>query len=499
MSLIHTSSMRPEYIKLIKEYITNNPEYRFTLNELKNKVLAIGATEDEFEEAIKEETNPNFQFQNPQAISQVQQSIQTPSIIQKIISFVTKRERFLAYTFVAILIFTSALIYIFGQNLIPNNEEFATIDFQSPLPAQSLEIVKQVYANMSPIDPDTAFSVPNKPNVPLVVTSKPKKEIFGFFPYWMIPKASEIDISLLSTISIFGLEVDGRGNIVKVNTSNEVDPGWQMWMDPELDQFIKRAKNKDIKISLTFKSFNNDNIETLVNSDDAQKTFISNALYLFSSKNLNGINLDFEYLGTPTENVRDGFTRLVTNLNAELKRQYPKSVLTIDTYATEGNIKRLIDLKMLEEHVDAYVVMGYDFHTIKGIPGPISPMGGEINLIGSIQGYLEKVKPEKIILAVPYYGYDWPEDGRSDGKILPYSTIIAESRKHTINWSEISQTPYYSYVDKGDKRIVHFDNVRSLGIKFDYVNDKNLKGIGIWALGYDGYNSDLQRLIIDKF
>ena len=48
--------MREEYIELIKKYIGDNPEYKSTLNELRTSVLAIGATEEEFDETIKQIT-----------------------------------------------------------------------------------------------------------------------------------------------------------------------------------------------------------------------------------------------------------------------------------------------------------------------------------------------------------------------------------------------------------------------------------------------------------
>lgn len=496
--------MRNDYVKVIKDYIAQRPQYRFTLNELKNDVISAGATEEEFEEAVRQATgyHPSElqqslnKLQNP--LGQTQQK-PNQSLISRVIHAVSLRERLLVYLLASVLLFVSSLLNTFepynrikpSQNLVNN---------PTPTPEKhTLDIVREVYANLKPIDPSTAFSTP-KSNVPLVVTGKPKKEVFGFLPYWMLPYAAEIDLSLLTSVSIFGLEVDGTGSIVTVSPKNEVDEGWQMWKDPLLDRFIGRARDKNVRVYLTIKSFDNNAIEKLAESDEAQKALIANSLYLFSSKNLNGINLDFEYVGTPPTKTRDGFTRLVTNLNAELKRQYPKSYLTLDTYATEGNIPRLIDLTLLEDHVDAFVVMGYDFHTPEGEPGPIAPMGGEVNLVGSIQGYLEKVGPEKIILALPYYGYAWlQENSTEEGAILPYSIIVSNSSKGNITWNEIEQTPSYTYVDKGKKRVVHFENVRSMGIKFDFVNDKNLKGIGIWALGYDGYNSDLQRLIVDKF
>ena len=232
--------------------------------------------------------------------------------------------------------------------------------------------------------------------------------------------------------------------------------------------------------------------------------YLSCTIYFVNSKNLDGINLDFEYIGAPPDKVREGFTRLVTNLNTELKRQIPTGILTIDTYIISGSVRDLFDLVLLSQHVDSFVIMGYDMHYALGAPGPISPMGGDINIIGLVQGYLEKVPPQKLILAVPYYGYDWPinldsSSSSPSAAIISYAELAERSKVHKLTWDETSQTPSYTYTDNGLQREVHFENVRSLGIKYDFVTAKNLKGVGIWALGYDGLNSDLQRLIVDKF
>ena len=44
-----------------------------------------------------------------------------------------------------------------------------------------------------------------------------------------------------------------------------------------------------------------------------------------------------------------------------------------------------------------------------------------------------------------------------------------------------------------------FDDSYTLRKKYDYALSNNLKGIGIWALGYDNGYNDLWKVIEDKF
>ncbi|MCL4366730.1 glycosyl hydrolase family 18 protein [Patescibacteria group bacterium] len=372
----------------------------------------------------------------------------------------------------------------------------------------------QVVISDQVIEPGRIFQSTPYYTGKLTLNGQIKKDIFGYLPYWMVDQSDQIDIRMLTMISFFGLEVDGNGNVVKSSQSDKDTQAWQTWQDDQnLDQFILKAKKNRIKVFLTLKCFNNDNITKLAQSPDAAANFIHTALYLMNSKSLDGLNIDFEYVGTPDQKIIDGFSILMSNLNKEMKRQYPKSMLTINTYLNSASVTTLEDVEMLAQNSDALVVMGYDVHTpASSQAGPLAPMEGYNNsVVGLMSSYLEKVPAEKLILAFGYYGYDWPvsdasqnsqvNKNSSDVGVYSYAEIADASQGMKINWDENAQSPWYSYVDPktGQIRVVHYENARSLGIKYDFVNQKHLRGVGIWALGYDGKNTDLEQLLADKF
>lgn len=474
--------MRQKYVDLIKDFINKKPEYKVTLDEIKNDSLSVGGTEEEFEEAVKE----------------IERGNTGPS---KKRSFSTRKALRVGVVVVLILFLVPSFIFVY------NNQNDKKITKATDLNSEDKNIVEQVkddtvkvvYANSTPIDTSKVFSV-NSDHVVLAYSGKPKKEVLGFFPYWMMENWDKVNLGALTSVALFGLEVNGNGDIVARSEDNSIDPGWEMWNSPNLPPLIRKARNNNLKVYLTVKSFSNDNIRSLAKNDEAQRAMIANVSYLVSSRNLDGVNIDFEPTEGMDQETRDGFTRLIKNLNIELKKQNPNAHLSVDTYLSSGSEQGLFDLPKLVPALDAVVIMGYDMHTPKGDPGPLAAMGGAANVIGYVQNYLEKIPPSKIILAVPYYGYDWPTDDKdADGKGVPYAQIAEAVKGTSFTWDENSQTPYYSYIDNGTPRIVHYDNVRSLGIKYDYVNNKDLKGVGIWALGYDGNNTDLQKLLIDKF
>lgn len=370
-----------------------------------------------------------------------------------------------------------------------------------------------IYINEQGIDIEKAFKAPPN-NLKLTISGQLKKEVFGFLPYWALSKASEIDIRLLTAVSYFGLEVDGEGNVLKNDTEGNIIPAWfHFQSDPKFDEFIKKAKRNKTKVYVTIKCFSRGNIELLSTNPQARENFISNALYLMNSKSLDGINIDFEYIGTPQKEVIDGYSILMSDLNKELKRQYPGALLTIDTFVDAAANTRIHDIPILAENSDALVIMAYDFHTPNSSrAGPVAPFEGYgLNLFGLMSSYLEKAPAEKLILAIAYYGYDWPVvksevnaevvGGRAEARALPYAEIISANPDTQFFWDEDAKTPWYSYIDPVTKqpRVVHFENTRSLGVKYDFVNQKGMAGMGIWALGYDGRRTDLLQLIADKF
>ncbi len=61
------------------------------------------------------------------------------------------------------------------------------------------------------------------------------------------------------------------------------------------------------------------------------------------------------------------------------------------------------------------------------------------------------------------------------------------------------RVPWYRYQDGIQWRQVWFDNDMSIKEKYDIINSQMLAGPGIWALGYDGTNTELWEALKDKF
>lgn len=349
------------------------------------------------------------------------------------------------------------------------------------------------------------------------------KEIIGFLPYWTLDNAQYVRFDLVSDIIFFSLTADENGHIVKV-TNGETDPGWRWWNSQTVKNLIAKTQITGGKFSLTVAMQKNSTLEKFLDNPQAQQTLIDNLLKEIQEKHLNGINIDFEYAGTPDDGYREKFTEFNQMLTSQIHRQSPMTELSIDFFPLSIRKPRLFDIAKLTSMYDKIIVMSYDFYTANSdIAGPIAPMNGFaqgkyiFDVTTAFQDYLQVVPKEKLVMGVPYYGYDWPvEDGKTpQSKTLPqndqngYPAVISYGRMRQFNllkpencqWSDLAQESWCWYQDPETKvdHQVWFEDDKSINIKYDFAKDKGLAGIAIWTLGYDKNYPDLWNMIDSKF
>ena len=156
--------------------------------------------------------------------------------------------------------------------------------------------------------------------------------------------------------------------------------------------------------------------------------------------------------------------------------------------------------------------MGYDFHGKFGSNGPVAPLKSQkrndYSLETSVAKYLDKGIPKnKLVLALPYYGAIWSGQRTTDGEVdlkfekyLSYRAIQDNYAKlYKPNFDKASDSYYFLIEDTATNIVeeIWFDNDTSLTKKFNWVNAQDIKGVGIWALGYDNKYQELWQ-VIDK-
>jgi hypothetical protein len=105
---------------------------------------------------------------------------------------------------------------------------------------------------------------------------------------------------------------------------------------------------------------------------------------------------------------------------------------------------------------------------------------------------VEGVPPSKLLLGVPWYGYDWPvsSSARKDtttgtGTSKTYITTVQMVLNYGKTFDSETSVPWTSYQSGTQWRQMWFEDSLSLLRKANHAKKKNLAGVGIWALSYE--------------
>lgn len=330
-----------------------------------------------------------------------------------------------------------------------------------------------------------------------------KKQVVGFFPYWNLNKVNDVDLTNLTTIYYFAIDLNGDGSF---NTS---DPGIQKLHSSAAKLLKQKAEDNGTRWGVTIVNLDQNSIAKNINNPTHQTTIINNTIKLMKDNDFTDLNIDLEYVGSSDPTLQKDFTAFIQKFTTAVHNEIPSSTVTFDAFADSVKKPRIFDMQALGQILDSVVIMAYDFHRPSSqTAGPVAPLNGKerynYDVQTAVTDYLTKVPPNKILLGVPFYGYEWPTENDQKGSFVIYSPHgpeissysrsiqTAQQNNATINFDDESKSVWFPYFDKDSRtwRQVWFENQRSLGLKFDLVNQSTLSGVAIFALGYDGKNAD---------
>ncbi|VVB87840.1 Glycosyl hydrolases family 18 [uncultured archaeon] len=315
------------------------------------------------------------------------------------------------------------------------------------------------------------------------------KVIYAFWPYWIDPSLYEPDWSVLNYVAYHSWDANSNGTLnipSNINRFNTVK---------------KLAHNNNVKIIISVKNFDMDTLDNIFayHRDDLSNN-ISNNLQMYGA---DGVNLDFEFPRTinhytDTSN-KDLFEDLMKKIYAKVKSKNPDYYISINI---AGSIEDVYRNANLSNYTDVVFLRGYNYHwSNSSRTGSPSPYNSIVNSVNDLKNYYPS---NKIILGLYLSGYDWPSETEESGSNITGSGIdismknaIANADTYGRFWDYNSRTPYYKYYNNMTWHQVWYEDEQSLEIKLDYIKSENI-GIGIWALGYEGNNASIWKIVREK-
>jgi len=354
----------------------------------------------------------------------------------------------------------------------------------------------EYYANIN----DAVFGSPK--HSPKTLSLKQEKGMlfsyYGYLPYWTDTLAyANFDYELLTHIAYFSVSVNADGSIGSVPNP------------ARFDKIYLECRKRGVMVHMTFTLFGSTGVSALLNSRAARENAVSQIASFVEANGIEGANIDFEYV---TSSVKDSFTLFIEELAESL---HSSSSGRKDLYIAMPAVPAWYpgyDYSALSSASDGLFIMGYDFHYSGSTEaGPVAPtvnssLWGYYAVNTTIGDYLDYgASREKMILGVPYYGYDWPtqtdalkSQTTGGGSAELFKNAKANSSSYGYEFDSNSRTPHYDYYTTQWHQC-WYDDSASVYEKLVTASDSSLQGGGCWALGYDDGEDDMWNVVRSAF
>lgn len=231
------------------------------------------------------------------------------------------------------------------------------------------------------------------------------------------------------------------------------------------------------------KGFSTEVLSVILASEELQERLIGNILSELTGKNYYGVNMDIEYIAPDDRDRYNAFLERVAErlhnegfivmsaLAPKISADQPGVLYEAHDYAEQGRI------------VDYVIIMTYEWGYTYGPPLAVSP----INEVRRVLDYaVTEIPPEKILMGMPNYGYDWtlPFMRGTAAQSVSFTQAVDLALRYgvEIQFDEQAQTPYFYYTDNGTQHVVWFDDPRSIDAKLQLIDDYRLAGASWWTV-----------------
>ena len=253
------------------------------------------------------------------------------------------------------------------------------------------------------------------------------------------------------------------------------------------DRLLQAARQAGVEASLVLTpfgpdgQFNNVLVNSLLANPAAQERLLSQLQTVMTQKGYAELNIDFEFV---LEEDRVAFADFVALAADTLEYRVSVCLAPKTSAEQRGILVSGKDYRLLGQAVDRVLLMTYEWGYKYGEPFAVAPL----DKVRQVVEYaVTEIPTEKISLGLANYGYDWPlpfQRGQTVARTIGNVEAVELARRvgAEIQFDEPSQSPWFSYQNRGVDHVVWFEDVRSWQAKCDLVAEFGLTGVGIWQL-----------------
>ncbi|MFW5703364.1 MAG: glycosyl hydrolase family 18 protein [Patescibacteria group bacterium] len=342
-----------------------------------------------------------------------------------------------------------------------------------------------------------------KPNT-LGIQTERSIEVYGFQPFWLLDSAHTPYQDYITAFNYFALQLSADGSVRRLNTPTEQEPGYTNLTSERVRTLLSQLNQQGIRTALTVQNADEESIsQLLITPAQSARNMMDDITPIMREYQFDELNIDIESFAYAAPDKQEKFTLFVAEVDRIMDEE-DLGILSIDILPISLVSERLTDTEALDEYIDLFILMTYDYHTSGSyIAGPVAPVGGagssrEFDITVSIQEAMRQTSPDKILMGIPTYGYEWDTLSTEyyaasipgTGKIVTHKqvqkTIEDCNRSCVIRRDEDTLQPYLTIPEEGGYyRQLYYEDAESIRYKARMAERYGLRGIAIWALGYE--------------
>jgi cellulose synthase/poly-beta-1,6-N-acetylglucosamine synthase-like glycosyltransferase/spore germination protein YaaH/peptidoglycan/xylan/chitin deacetylase (PgdA/CDA1 family) len=257
---------------------------------------------------------------------------------------------------------------------------------------------------------------------------------------------------------------------------------------------VEWSRQEKIPVLTVVTNFRNDQwrageLHQILSNPAARHRLALNIYASVHRYSLAGANIDFEQVPITD---RSALTAFIRDLHDTFKRE--GLILTQDVPTDDPHMPAY-DMKALSQLNDYVIPMIYDEHFAAGAPGPVASLPW---LRDQVQEVLKALPPEKTVIGLGNFGYDWTLGSTRSAVEVGFSDVISRANQYhgTIEWHSGLKNAFLHYTKAGVQHEVWFlDAVTGLNSIRD-VHEQGFAGVSFWRLGAE--DPSLWKLFGDR-
>jgi spore germination protein len=262
-----------------------------------------------------------------------------------------------------------------------------------------------------------------------------------------------------------------------LNEKGRIEPVDKVTKRRELTEFAI-SHGKDI-LPMISNDFDPVRVSSLL--DDSNLTYeqIDQLVFTAKTEGYKGWDIDWEEF---YEGDKIGFNDFIKILSE--KSHEKNLILSVTLQAKTGKdgqreAIRGQDYETIGKYADQVRIMAYDFHGEDSEPGPVTPLDKYEQVLTYA---VSTIPPEKLVIGLPTYGYDW---GKDKGEGIQYKDAVnrINSFKGSFKRDPVSLALVGTYLKNNQKHTLWFEDKESIEAKIQIARSFGVYQFSFWRLG----------------